>query len=266
MAEDTPAASDQPAGSKGKPRARWVKWIGAFALGGSLLAVLIAFGGATLARFDMIEKISGFFAVMMMRLPAMTLAVIAAAALVLALTLKVRPIWQAIGGLVLSLGLLWVIYSSVIWPAGNLPEGPPLHDITTDVDDPPEFRVLSLREDNLVPFQSAEDWRAAHRTSYPDIGPIVIDRAPNEVLASAQALAESRGWEIADYDAASGHMEATATAGYVRFYDDVIVEVTPIEDGSTRVDMRSVSRVGVSDLGYNAARVEAFLDELRDAG
>ena len=94
---------------------------------------------------------------------------------------------------------------------------------------------------------------------------IIIDRAPEEVLANARALAEERGWEIAAYDAASGHMEATAYAGYIRFMDDVVVEVTPVQDGSTRVDMRSVSRVGVSDLGYNAARIEEFLADLREA-
>ena len=57
--------------------------------------------------------------------------------------------------------------------------------------------------------------------------------------------------------------EATAYAGYLRFRDDVIVKVSPVVDGSSRVDMRSVSRVGLSDLGYNAARIREFLGELQ---
>ena len=85
------------------------------------------------------------------------------------------------------------------------------------------------------------------------------------MLADARALAEQRGWDIASVDPLSGHMEATAYAGYIRFMDDVIVEVTPIADGSTRVDMRSVSRVGMSDLGYNAERIRDFLRDLQAA-
>ena len=59
------------------------------------------------------------------------------------------------------------------------------------------------------------------------------------------------------------NLEGTAYAGYLKFRDDVIVEVTPVEDGSSRVDMRSVSQVGVSDLGYNAARIREFLSDLQ---
>ncbi|GAA0275226.1 DUF1499 domain-containing protein [Alteraurantiacibacter aestuarii] len=239
---------------------RWVKWIGAFALGGAILAVLIAVTSLTLARYDMIDKLSGFIGFMMLLNPARALAVIAAIGLLLAFVRKTGPKWQSATALVLSGGLLVVIYYAVILPAG---EAPPLHDITTDVDDPPQFQTLELRADNLIPFQSEEEWRAAHRTGYPDIGPVVIDKSPSEVLANARALAEGNGWDIASIDIPAGHMEATAYAGYLRFRDDVIVEVTPIDDGSTRVDMRSVSRVGLSDLGYNAKRIEAFLAELQ---
>ena len=141
---------------------------------------------------------------------------------------------------------------------------PPIHDITTDLNDPPQFSTLDVEPVSTGPF-TQEEWRAYHEESYADIEPVIIDKPPLEVLANARAVAEARGWKIENADPEAGILEATATAGYVRFYDDVVVEVTPVADGSTRVDMRSVSRVGVSDVGYNAARIRSFLADLRVA-
>ena len=249
------APNPAPTGPK---KSKWVKYLGSFALGGAILAIVIAFVALTLARYDMVDKITGFFGFVMMLNPARALAVIAAIALVLSFIVKSGPRWQAIGGLVLSGALLLTIYTQVIIPGG---EAKPIHDITTDMDDTPQFVVLDRPETSTGPF-SIEEWRAFHTSAYSHIAPIVIDKSPVDVLADARALVEERGWEIALVDPATGHLEATATAGYLRFYDDVIVEVTPIEDGSSRVDMRSVSQVGVSDLGYNAKRIEAFLADL----
>lgn len=262
MTETTQTDPQAQASAGSKPASKPVKWIGSFALGGAVLVVAVALVALVLARYGLIAKISGFIAFMSMMIPAGVIAAAAAVALAIAFFRKTGPRWQAAGGLALSLALLGAMYVAVLLPAGK---APPMHDITTDVDDPPQFATLSLREDNLVPFASMEEWRASHRQNYADIGPVIIGKAPAAVLADARALAESKGWDIAAYDAAAGHMEATAYAGFIRFMDDVIVEVTPIEDGSTRVDMRSVSRVGVSDLGYNAARIREFLAELQQA-
>ena len=165
-------------------------------------------------------------------------------------------------GLALAIAMPAVLFFAVILPGS---EAPAMHDITTDVDDPPAFVAWELREDNLVPFESMEEWRAEHELNYPDIAPIVVDQSPDEVLAVARALAEERGWTITDSDPAAGRLEAIAYAGYIRFRDHVVVEVTPIADGSTRVDMRSTSEVGVGDLGYNARRIEEFLTAMQNA-
>lgn len=241
------------------PAPRWLGWLSNFELGGAVLAIVIGLGALTLARYDVIEKLSGFIAFMAMMRPAGAIAVLAIITLILA-RIKKAPAGKALLGLVLSAGLLGAMYFAVIRPAGA---APPLHDITTNVDSPPQFTTLSLREDNLIPFASVEEWRAAHRQGYPDLAPVLINKNPSEVLASARALAESKGWTVANVDPQGLQMEATAYAGYLRFRDDVIVKVTPVVDGSSRVDMRSVSRVGLSDLGYNAARIREFLGELQ---
>lgn len=247
------------------PRAesKVIRWIGNFVFGGAVLMVLVVLVAATLARFDLIDKLAGFIPFAMALNPARALTVIGGAALIYAMIRKVGPTRLLLAGTVLSIAMATAVYTMLVVPAGKVP---PIHDVTTDLDDPPQFTTLDVDSPvSTGPF-SLEEWRAFHEGAYGDIGPIVIDKAPEEVLARAQALAEERGWDIASYDAEAGKLEATATAGYVRFYDDVIVEVTPIADGSTRVDMRSVSRVGVSDLGYNAARIREFLADLQAAG
>ena len=84
----------------------------------------------------------------------------------------------------------------------------------------------------------------------------------DETVRRAEALARERGWEVASADP-RGIVEATDTSTFFRFKDDVVVRVTPNPTGGSHVDMRSVSRVGVSDVGVNAKRIRAFLDDLR---
>lgn len=242
-----------------RPTPRWPGWIGNFALGGAILAVVIGVGALTLARYDLIDKLTGFITFMSMMVPAGVIAVIALVGLIVARRKQVSGITSGLG-LLVALVLLGAMYFAVIRPAGAAPA---LHDITTNVDNPPQFATLPLREDNLIPFNSIEEWRAAHRQGYPDIAPVLINKNASEVLADARALAESKGWEIANVDQQNLQIEATAYAGYLRFRDDVIIKVSPVVDGSSRVDMRSVSRVGLSDLGYNAARIREFLGELQ---
>ncbi|GGD46889.1 DUF1499 domain-containing protein [Erythrobacter arachoides] len=242
----------------------WSWRIGVFALGGAVLAVLIAGLMLTLARFDVIDKLTGFGWYVKSNYIGLASALVGLIAVVWASARKTPGRLAGAVALVIGLGMAGVFYAMVMAPAQAAPF---MHDVTTDVADPPQFTALPLREDNLDQYDGdIEAWRAMHREGYPDIQPIIVNLPPAEVLARARAMAEDRGWDVAAYDSASGHMEATANAGYLRFRDDVIVEATPIADGSTRVDMRSVSRVGGSDLGYNAARIREFLIDLSRAG
>ncbi len=141
---------------------------------------------------------------------------------------------------------------------------PPIHDITTDTNDPPQFvAVLPLRADASNPSEyEGEEIAAQQREAYPDIQPLRLDLPPDSAFARARAAAEDMGWEIVAAEPADGRLEATARTFWFGFYDDVVVRITPADGGSV-VDVRSVSRVGRGDVGANAARIRKYLDKLR---
>ena len=58
-------------------------------------------------------------------------------------------------------------------------------------------------------------------------------------------------------------IEAVYTSRGFGFKDDFIVRLSSSEDELVRVDVRSKSRVGKSDLGDNAARVREFLGRMK---
>ena len=151
---------------------------------------------------------------------------------------------------------------------------PAIHDVTTDLADMPQFQTLTVRADNLEnipdggPALAALDpesrWKAIHRQAYGDLRGVRLPLSVAETVTRAEALARKRGWDVAKVNAQAGVVEATDTTFFFRFKDDVVVRVRPdpVKPGGSIVDMRSISRVGVSDIGVNAQRIRAFLADL----
>ena len=141
---------------------------------------------------------------------------------------------------------------------------PPIHDITTDPDDPPRFEaVVPLRAGAPNPLEyGGPALAAAQQAAYPDLLPLAVDSPPSAVLEAARSVAMELGWAIVAVDPARGVLEATATTFWFGFEDDVAVRVRPSAGGGALVDVRSISRVGVGDLGANADRIRAFLARL----
>ncbi len=137
---------------------------------------------------------------------------------------------------------------------------PPIHDITTDTETPPTFvAILPLRAGAPNPADyGGPEIAAQQRAGYPDLGPLMLQVSPQQAFERALAAARAMGWEIVAAEPAGRHLEATATTFWFGFKDDVVVRVTPA-DGGSRIDVRSVSRVGRSDVGTNAKRIEAYL-------
>lgn len=173
-------------------------------------------------------------------------------------------------GMAIGVGMIgWL--ASVAVPAFTVPA---IHDISTDLADPPQFQMLALRKDNWDAIPGASDadkkgmspeqrWEVIHRAEYGDIRTVRINEPVVDVISKADRLAKVRGWDVAVSDPVEGRLEATATSTFFRFKDDVVLRVKPTEDGTgSVVDMRSVSRMGTSDIGVNAKRVRAFLADL----
>jgi uncharacterized protein (DUF1499 family) len=171
---------------------------------------------------------------------------------------RVRP-WLP----VLALCIALVAVAPPLILLGRAKAVPPIHDITTDTSDPPAFVAL-LEVRNQSPNGAAYGGPAVaaqQQKAYADVKPLVIAAPPREAMQKALDAARAMGWEVRASDTASGRIEATATTTWFSFKDDVIVRIRP-EGAGSRVDVRSVSRVGASDVGANAKRIREFLSRL----
>lgn len=145
--------------------------------------------------------------------------------------------------------------------AGALPA---IHDISTDTAHPPLFMaILPLRANAPnSPVYGGARIAAQQHAAYPDIQPLHFDQPPAAVLTAAGKVAAAMDWKIVADQPDDGRLEATATTAWFGFKDDVVIRVRPDADGS-RLDIRSESRLGGSDIGANAARIRDFSARLR---
>jgi len=143
---------------------------------------------------------------------------------------------------------------------------PAIHDITTDLDNPPTFSaVLAARAKEHA--SSVEDrgpqLAQLQRAAYPELRPITTALSAAQAFQQALEVAKSMpGWTIVAADANAGRIEASEQSRWFRFTDDVVIRVVGDEVGS-RIDMRSTSRKGTSDYGVNSARIRAYMEALR---
>lgn len=158
-----------------------------------------------------------------------------------------------------------VVLAMIAMPLQMMQRGrtvPPIHDITTDMVNPPPFIALaSAREaaPNAIDYPGKETARQ-QQEAYPMIKPLVLNLSMDKALSAAEATIREQGWDIATVT--DNTIEATASTRWFGFKDDVVIRLTQTGEG-VRVDMRSASRLGKSDLGTNAARIQSFLAELK---
>ena len=136
----------------------------------------------------------------------------------------------------------------------------PINDITTDTTNPPAFSaVTSLRHKGNNSIAYGGPLVAARQAAlYADIQPIKSELSLADAFKKALRIAENMGWEIITTDEKNGIIEAVDTTLIFRFKDDVVIRVTSVGSGS-RTDLRSQSRIGLSDFGKNASRIRSFI-------
>lgn len=242
---------------------RTAGWARGMAVLGLVLGILALLGmllAGPLYRLGVLGLVSAFGLMGLGAQAGIVAIVIALIGLVLALFAR-RGRYASYAALGIVLGALafvppWMFRHK----AGQVP---PIHDISTDTANPPQFdAVLPLRAEapNSPDYAGAAVAEQQHH-AYPDIHPLQFNASPAAVFDAALKTAKAMGWTIDAQVPAQGRIEATATTFWFGFKDDVVVRIEPDAHG-TRLDIRSESRVGKSDVGKNAARIRTFRDRL----
>ena len=143
---------------------------------------------------------------------------------------------------------------------------PMIHNISTNTQPPPSFvkaiPIRSLLNANATNYRFNPDNAELQKQAYSGLSPYVSKRSGEDLFIEVERILESLGMEIIDSDLDSLRLEAVATSFWLGLKDDVLVQIRDYEDASL-AEIRSVSRVGVSDLGANATRIYRILEELK---
>ena len=167
-------------------------------------------------------------------------------------------------GICISASSVYIPYS---WKR-TLDKFPYIHDITTDTSNPPQFVMISNlrgKSDHPVAYDGPEV-AEQQKKAYPALTSLRLDAPVNVVMQTAKNVLKNKmKLELIDVDSEPGRIEAVATTLLYGFKDDLVVRVQAVSDKQSLVDVRSKSRVGKSDLGQNAKRIQTFLDALSTA-
>lgn len=259
--------------------------IARFALVLSLLLPFWFMGAALGVKFDLWSWRVGLGMLIIQWGPRLLIAalVVALVALVATLARAPRTGWRAalVALLIPAAGFGYLAYVRA-----QSADIPPIHDVTTNIEDPPIYSpaLMTLRDaeaanpvaDVAAPLTSLPAYQGPRfaplagkslgqvgQAAYPALKSLATDVAPAEAFAAAEAEVRDQGWTVVSADATTGQIEATAETFWFGFKDDVAVRVRAAgPEGSSMIDMRSTSRVGLGDLGANAARIEAYMTAL----
>jgi uncharacterized protein (DUF1499 family) len=242
-----------------KPRLSWVVVLGAGLAVASALVLIAAPVGYRLGIVPLSVALQTFLKWGVYG--CIAAAVVSLIGLVMTL---VRPRGMRRGTVLAALSLLVAVVLVAVPARFRMgPQAPPIHDITTDIQDPPDYvAVLPLRANapNTTVY-GGDDIASQQRAAYPDLQPVMLKVPPAQAFERALTTVRRMGWDLVSTDAPAGRIEATDTTFWFGFKDDVVIRVRPA-DGGSRVDVRSLSRVGRGDAGTNAKRVRAFLSAL----
>ncbi len=238
----------------------WARRTALFSLAATLIAIIIVRSGA----LDIVPALSTLAGALVLAMVAILLAFAAGVA-----------IWKdGIGGVREAVTALFVGAALIAYPvylgikAYRLPA---IYDVTTDPIDPPRFEAIArLRPRDANPVTYAGLYTAEQqRAAYSDIEPDLTNSSPQEAYDAVLKVVTKRRWHIVDARPPQGtapregRIEAIARTPILGFRDDVVVRVRATQDGA-RIDVRSASRYGRHDLGANAARVRALIDDVDD--
>ena len=147
----------------------------------------------------------------------------------------------------------------------------PLNDLTTDITNPPKFTHLAfdlpLSAENIkeldpsfaIDKSYSPTQKALQVEYFPDLSGFKVEAPFQKVIPLMEKgiLEQLPDWKVVVHDSKTGRLEFEVESPLFRFVDDVVIEARPDKNpNDTVVHMRSRSRVGKSDLGANAKRIQ----------
>lgn len=252
--------AEQPAPAATERRNRVIFFTWAALLPFALMAL-----GLFLAHVEIVAPLKGF---MMYVLAGLVSLLHTLLLLLMRFVLKNKPPWRIA---VLSA----VPFLLVVAPASTGLGYPPINDISTDLNEPPQFEAVAKLPENRgrdLSFPPAFADIIRKSPTYSDIKPVVLTpddwpstaENPSEYVFNAveERIRRYANQPLLRSDKAAGIIEGTCETSLFRFRDDFVVRVRAHGENVV-VDMRSKSRDGKGDLGTNAKRIRQFI--LRDS-
>jgi uncharacterized protein (DUF1499 family) len=219
-----------------------------------ILALLLLLVSGPLYQAEILGLMNAFLA---MRIALIVGAVAIILALIQVIFMRKTISWPVTGIAVLCAAVAIFMPLSMMNKAKSVP---PIHDITTDLVNPPKFvAILPLRADAPNPAEyQGEEVASQQREAYPELQTQKYQQTAEQVFDAALAAVRSMGLEVVSSDKTLGLIEAYDTTTFFGFVDDVVIRIQ--SDGQmTMLDARSKSRVGMSDIGKNAERLNALI-------
>lgn len=250
-------------------------WAKALLTAGLVLAIapaVVILVGALGTKFGLWDWKLGFGAVMVRGplgvgwAPALAMLAIAVSLIGVIVSIWVGSWKRSLAALLISLATM----GAFIVMGGQARKAPPIHDVATNWNEPLMFSEAVMRERGpeanpvvLSPVLAADhptfggkSIAEVNEQTCPAARPVLLQTSAEDAYARTRAALTKVGLKIVTDDPATGRLEAVATSFWYNFKDDLVARVAP-EGSGARVDMRSVSRVGMSDLGQNCKRIDA---------
>lgn len=219
-----------------------------------ILALFLLLASGPLYQAEILGLMDAFFA---MRIALILGAVAIVLAIIQVIFMRKTISWSATGIAVLCAAVAIVMPLNMMMKAKSVP---PIHDITTDLVNPPKFvAILALRADAPNPAEyQGEEIASQQRKAYPELQTQKYQQTTDQVFDAALAAVKDMGLDIVSSDKTLGLIEAYDTTTWFGFVDDVVIRIESGEQ-MTMLDARSKSRVGMSDIGKNAERLNVLI-------
>lgn len=237
------------------------------------LAIAVVVGGAAAfgTRLGIFDPYNGLWRIFPWAVLAAALAFIFAVLwAILALLLNTgRAARYGAVALIGSIAFLYTPVNAIVM----LRTMPPIHDISSDVMNPPQFKaLLALRKSADTPasyegplvlrYKGKRTTVAAlQKKYYAFIRPVAILTKVPVLYWRAFFAVKKMGWHLVAFDPPEGRIECTDTSFWFGFTDDIVIRVVKSGEGA-RLDIRSKSRLAGPDMGVNAFRIRDFVNTL----